>query len=595
MISRTKRAFTLIEILLAVGAGAIIAVGIAAVFAATGDVVRGGRRVSRFGQYASQVEVQIRQDIGQMTRDGYLLIRNELALNDQKVALYDGQPALRKRSRRIDELMFFTNGDYASAREALLPGYIARSNVARIYYGHGMPVNPLAPPPADDAYKIPELSDVFSNGGGSLDAKSVFGEKLLLNPNPLEFASDWTLLRHVLLLAQPGHTVTDPPVGPPYPLGLNDPNLFEDEDQQIALQPAVSYAFRAITSVMFGSATTIRLDYNPQIPSGLVDIATTDLREIQSVIVGMQQAPAAGHQPIFPDDITTETDFLNARRDWAPPPLNLSVDDDLDKLAAVQSWMLEGLPAFSHADAWYQRVRMRSEPTAPNYMGVLADPPDADQYPDAEEVYRAADQMMLTASNFVPHCSEFIVEWSFGEVYPQGHQRAGQTVWHGLERRVDINGDLDPNNDPLVAVPYDASAPDFLAFRHLVPYRLRTGDSFGSYPAGGVIPGGLGGGIGGGGLGVSPKETYLIHGANFDADIDGGKQLFSYFGYHDPTFDPDDPLRNGLNNGDESLADSLPWPWPKLLRVTLSLADPNDPSIEETFQFVVEMPGDPDP
>jgi hypothetical protein len=382
------------------------------------------------------------------------------------------------------------------------------------------------------------------------------------------------------------------------PLGLNDYN-FKDADHQIALQPAASHLSRVLATIVPDSVNlppdVIRLGWRPQIPSGLVDIATTDMREIQSVIVGMQQAPAAGNQPIWPGDITTETDFLNARRDWAPWPLDLGDNNDIDKLAAIQSWMLEGFPAWSHHPDWRQRVRMRCEPTAPNYMGVLADPPVDDEYPDAEEVYRAADQMMLTASNFVPHCSEFIVEWSFGEVYPQGHQRAGQTVWHGLERRVDINGDLDPNNDPLVAVPYDASAPDFLAFRHLVPYRLRTGDSFGSYPAGGVIPGGLGGGIGGGGLGVSPKETYLIHGANFDADIDGGKQLFSYFGYHDPTFDPDDPLRNGLNNGDESLADSLPWPWPKLLRVTLSLADPNDPSIEETFQFVVEMPGDPDP
>ena len=68
----------------------------------------------------------------------------------------------------------------------------------------------------------------------------------------------------------------------------------------------------------------------------------------------------------------------------------------------------------------------------------------------------------------------------------------------------------------------------------------------------------------------------------------------SYFGYHDPTFDPDDPNRNG-NTSDAALAESNPWPWPKLLRVTISLADPNDPSIEETFQFVIDLPGDPEP
>src|SRR5205823_3353148 len=31
-----------------------------------------------------------------------------------------------------------------------------------------------------------------------------------------------------------------------------------------------------------------------------------------------------------------------------------------------------------------------------------------------------ADQLMLASSVFVPHCSEFIVEWSFGDVDSNG-------------------------------------------------------------------------------------------------------------------------------------------------------------------------------
>ncbi|MFG0304617.1 MAG: hypothetical protein ACF8Q5_00215, partial [Phycisphaerales bacterium JB040] len=32
------------------------------------------------------------------------------------------------------------------------------------------------------------------------------------------------------------------------------------------------------------------------------------------------------------------------------------------------------------------------------------------------------------------------------------------------------------------------------------------------------------------------------------------------------------------------------WPWPKLIRITFGLADPNDPGIETTYQVVFEVP-----
>ena len=32
------------------------------------------------------------------------------------------------------------------------------------------------------------------------------------------------------------------------------------------------------------------------------------------------------------------------------------------------------------------------------------------------------------------------------------------------------------------------------------------------------------------------------------------------------------------------------WPWPKYIRITMSIADPLDQNIEETFQMVFELP-----
>ena len=586
--SARPRAFTLLEVLLAVGAAAIIAVGIAAVFAATGDIVSGGQRISRFSGAAARIEAQLRADIADMTRDGYLVIRNELALEGEDVALFDGQFADRQRARRVDELLFFTRGSYATAREALIPGYVARADAARVYYGHGMPINEST---AMDAYDEPELDDEFSNsGGGAIDAGSIFGDIDLFN-NPNAYAADWILLRQVTLLTQPTASFVNVPSFPP--LGLAPVQLL-DTDVQVALQPAASHVFRALNTVIPDNIPNqiIRAGVRPRFPSGLVDIATTTLAEIRSVIVGMQTSPASQHDPVEPGDINGEADFSGpsrkADRSWAPPPIDVGTQEGREILANIHSWMLEGLPAYSHAPDFDKRVRIRCEPTPPDFLGVLEDT----NLVDAEPVYRAADQMMLTASDFVPNCSEFIVEWSYGEVFPDNHPLEGQIVWHGLERHIDFNRDGNLTNNELVAFPYDPTLafPQYADFRHTVPYRLDVpngNQEFGSYPVGGVS-GGIGGGAG------NAQAAWLVHGLNFADDADNDKQLFSFFGYHDPTFNPLDPNRDG-NGSDAARADSLPWPWPKMLRITMSLADPVDPSIEETFQFVVELPGNPDP
>ena len=132
------RGFTLIEILLAVGAAAIIAVGIAAVFATAGEVVTGGRRVSHFSRHAAQIEAQLRADVAAMTRDGFLLIRNEEAFDGDDVATFADQLPGLQRPRRIDELLFFRHGEFRTAREALIAGHVARADSARVYYGHAM-------------------------------------------------------------------------------------------------------------------------------------------------------------------------------------------------------------------------------------------------------------------------------------------------------------------------------------------------------------------------------------------------------------------------------------------------------------------------
>src|ERR1041384_342270 len=129
--------FTLIETLVAVGALAFVAVGIAVIFEAPGKPITTGKRVSAFNTYAAAIEHRLRADISAMTREGFLVIRNEYADRDgdgtitggDAVPLYAGDA--RQRLRRTDELMFFAKGEFVSARSPLVPGFV-RSEERRV-------------------------------------------------------------------------------------------------------------------------------------------------------------------------------------------------------------------------------------------------------------------------------------------------------------------------------------------------------------------------------------------------------------------------------------------------------------------------------
>ena len=87
--------------------------------------------------------------------------------------------------------------------------------------------------------------------------------------------------------------------------------------------------------------------------------------------------------------------------------------------------------------------------------------------------------------------------------------------------------------------------------------------------------------------GNEPYPTYPLHPpVVYGPPVSGGDPLqaqtqTAHFGYLDPTYQPMD-----ANNDPPS----IPWAWPRLIRVTLSLADPNDPTYEQTYQFVFELP-----
>lgn len=551
---RGPKAFTLIELLVAVGAIAVIAVAIAAVFETVGRTVSGGKRVSRLMQYAAIVENQMRRDFASMTRDGVLVIRNEYAEDADLVKSHadDNHP----RARRIDEILFFARRDSSSARAPVAPGMTPASGEAMVYYGQGLRLNPLSGDSGELAsFRLPQVDD------GSLATPYPSERALGFNDpdNPNRYASEWSVLRMVTLLAPPGSTqFVVPPASVLTELGLT-PARLADREVQVAGQPAAATAFRSLNTVfptnLRAVGPVVRQEDNgllprrPALASGLVDIATTDLAEIRRIITDAAD---------YPVNISNETDLF----DPANPGAGLlngtfvrSPNYRNGDLRYMHAWMQDLLPADS-ANA--QRVRY--EPSMPDLLGVLA----AYQGAAPDEAFRLADQNMVGSSVFVPRCTEFIVEYSFGQtVTDDTLPQYGELIWHGLRRYVDLNQDPAQNDGPfqdgreyLVAdrYPVAAGAGNVLGF---LDEEVRDAD---------------------GATRLHRLAPWVVYGQQIQ---DGSEtELVSHFGYIDPSYSPASSLE----------PETIPMAWPRLIRVTMTLADPGDPSIEETFQFVFETP-----
>ncbi|MCA9273837.1 MAG: type II secretion system protein [Phycisphaerales bacterium] len=682
-LGRMRRGFTLMEALVAVIGVSILAVGLATIFSAISKTVTTGRRVSAINNYAAVVERVLRDDFDKMTREGFLVIRNEFALNPTGVPLSPDQLNSR-RVRRIDEIMFFARGQFESARSPIDPDFVARSSAASIYYGHGQ--QKLE---GSDGFATPFLYE--TNEGpflrhGISDLDSNIGE---VNPN--FYAGDWTLLRKVTLLKNPQIH----PDGALGPLGLGptvaNVRRFQDNELQIAGQPAAAGIFRVetITGMPFlDSGFTPGVDdqfarYNmrgevvsPLFESGIVDVATASLVDIKqrvTQVYARQPQPALATTPLSffaptPDStynfrdrapavpptgnsrvyILSPREVVNYREDRRAQNLpgnpqipfddQLGIDSNVTGLQSLvdmqHAWMSDALPGrsnelrFMGESSWdtnpqisfdwrgsdprvipgvplanpygrseYEnriaRTRVRYEKSPPGYNADVFGP-DASTGTSAvlQAAYRA-DQQVIGASQFIPRCTEFIVEYSFGEIDPT----SGRVIWYGH----DPEGDAYRNQPRGERV----GKTDWLR-----PTQSRP-DGFTNYDP----------------TLSSDRNSQRLIEQHLLADLINGLHtennsrdlrliqnqplrypLSHYFGYADPRAVPinepsgidvnGDGVIGGFDMNDDGVADDIDgdgkytdeWPWPTLVRITMSFADPIDQSTEETFQFVIDIP-----
>ncbi|MEZ6233973.1 MAG: hypothetical protein R3B68_07265 [Phycisphaerales bacterium] len=597
-----RLAFTLLELLVAVGASVLIALALAQLFKTTGDTVTKGRRTAYFNSYAGLLQRTLAQDFARMSRNGYMIIRNEVTNDaddvgysgyDQiRVPLFRGQPAALQRPRRIDEIMFFAQGEFASAREAVHPLLVARSGEARIYYGHGTVSPPID---AGDPFYWKNTSQAGSPMlnpnllAGRLGQPSV--PSLPGRPGPNAFASDWILLRHVTLLSQPPTVATEfPPTGPIWgynPLTTSARVRLEDDDLQIALLPAASELFRGknrfVDPALYTTEYPVQGGYRrPPLllaNSGLVDIATTDLASIRAQVMQTHagvEAIGTLPDPIFPWDTPpagTVGGVVQPAPQLTTPRLPSAFDASFPNAQTelvynMQAWMRNGMPTNSHGDdflpaaveAEAPRTRIRCAPSADNIRDILMDSGIAGSGDTFLRADAISNERMLMASNLAPGCSEFIVEWSFGET----NRQTGDLIWFGSSLPIDNNNDGQIDQIAFTYYDYDNSVdpPGPTLYRD-----RQTGEPTRD-------------------TNQHPIDPRLIYGATYDQYTNASEPLplVAHFGFIDPTYEP-----SGANQAQQ--LQTMPWAWPALVRVTITLTDPTDNTLERTFRFVFKTPG----
>lgn len=245
-------AFTLVELIVAVAAVALLTVGIGQIFSSVGSLVGSGAAIAESDQFARALESKLRADFKSLERmrsdETFLVIRSRIVgdtdgsgqvngrekavylnnddqLVDQRAGVAAYAPGSRAITSRLDEIMFIAPADRDTSTSQRLPDVRWQgvqgsrqpngADYVRVYYGHG-----LRPPvdtrenPADSAFDAvaaggniaPRVWFADGDFGDRSGVNNIFapaGAPALFNQvqGRNQYAGDWLLLRQPLLLS----------------------------------------------------------------------------------------------------------------------------------------------------------------------------------------------------------------------------------------------------------------------------------------------------------------------------------------------------------------------------------------------------------
>ena len=592
----TRVGFTIIELIVAIGVTVILVLGVGRIFSMTKTTISMGEATAELSQYGRTLERLMRQDFENMTRDGFLVIRNERigipkARNDGKIderirsgvnnrPVYVDEKSWKEEDqtgiphdmgvRRIDQIAFFAIGDYSSYqfRNAYGDGFggrgiIARNDVsavARIWYGHGLrSLNLYNSADIDPASAEAEIK----RGVGLNEYRAKFADKEFDPKDPTKpdgtfkgdganfYAQDWILARQAALVIRRESADADQLSSSFRSLDFA-PSFIEyfNESTNYYRTPPFSMPVYSVND---------RKEYHSlrrRLSPGMVDMIDMDLSEVEKAItdygwVYLEQ----GFRGFNRGEVAFYTDPIGNRlksfSDWIQ---NAQKNADGPAYSYVQDQRDRDLIDRDISEQWLrgQWIRMA---LGTGRMRVETTPPSQSRY----------DQM-LTHATLTPGCSNFEVAWSTGEVdYP-----SGEVVWYDIDQPANpyVEGfipgsdgtEQESRRERRERAPSDPN----IWYSSEIPPAAITGRS----PFGGPLWPGTG-----------------------DLLEDQAEDLYyATFGYFVPK------VREGRNRQSLQKREdrSQAWPWPKMIRIRVTLHDQRGRVAGgRSFEYVFNVPPAP--
>ena len=453
-----RRAFTVIELLVAVVVLLAVIIATSKVFNTASKVASTGEANADVLQQSSVLEEQMRRDLERICRDGFLAIQCVEVPNDINVAA--GGPLLNPQLPatellRCDQVVFFTAGNEISARWAgpgdlITSGGGQQARATMVRYSHGVQVPRLTTDVLANANLFPPVITrvVGGTGGGStalvpwtwirdvgraLEFRSgtsgptttPAGGLPPIDPNQPE-ARQWVLARKTALLADDGGF----PVFYPEPrdyavaetLGPSSaPSVFGDLSNSQSSPFPVGSTYRRWhwreARDRNWIETSVNMVPSPLLQSGWVDIAASDLDKVRRQVaptLRLQDPLDIGNLPAYVQSVSLPWSIGFGGSPGAPLGWPTG--------AGAPVWPADGAivgignnqQLGTVADYTSQRDRIMrgcfgtpASGTVPN-VGLLG-------WPRAEKAVTNTDRKteMLVSPSLLTNCSSFRVDWTW--------------------------------------------------------------------------------------------------------------------------------------------------------------------------------------
>jgi len=537
------RAFTIAELIVAIGVTVVLIIGISRIFSMSGKTVAIGQATAEVSQNEQALERLIRQDFMNITRHGFLMIRNERigpdAWSSEEYGNYRENIYLNSDAeeddaglgtRRIDQIVFFATGNYPTYQfrsPFTSEGEIARndtSSVSRIWYGHGFrrPGMVHAELPDDRLVNHPEefeiKADIGPNGyydslGGVRFADVRSGD----NADTVnKHAQQWMLGRQATLMLPRDH------VSNHWELSFVT-SVFEFFNELGSNQYA--YPFSELGS-----------PYDHTLPEfrnspGYTDMVDCDLPRLEKQVTeyGECYNIETGETDLINDpmgglwqvDAEVTDDVL---RNYYYDHLDLIDQDRIDERIA-DYWMVQ------------QRRRMRLARGRIRLETAVPSPYRYDQ--------------MLTHASLLPGCSDFRVQWSTGKIDPM----SGNVVWYDIDNPANPYIDVDDGKSVSERRREAPDDPTIWFLSELPDYYWSTPE----------------------------YKTEWEQEGSFRED-QAEDLYYATFGYFVP-------MEKEVDEPDDR---SELWPWPTMIRITVTLHDDRGILTNgRTYQFEIPLNVDP--